>query len=134
MKPVVSFICTHNSARSQMAEALLRHHFGAKYTVQSAGTEATKVKAPAITVLQELGIDTSSLFSKTVDHPAFLPSDILITVCDDAQENCPFIPGKHKTIHKSFKDPSNEGTNPEENLRAFRRVRDEISEWIKTEF
>jgi len=133
-KPIVSFICTHNSARSQMAEALLRHHFGEEYIVQSAGTEATTVKATALLVLDEWGLETSLLYSKTVDHPDFLPSDIVVTVCDDAQGNCPFVPGKLKNIHQAFPDPSNEGSNQEENIAAFRRVRNEISEWIKSEF
>jgi len=117
-----------------MAEALLRHHFGSKYTAQSAGTEQTHVKPPALLVLKEWGIDTTKLYSKTVEHPDFLPSDIVVTVCDDAQENCPYVPGKLKTIHKFFPDPSHEGSNPEENLEAFRRVRNEISDWIQSGF
>lgn len=133
-KPSILFVCTHNSARSQMAEALMRHDFGHRFDVYSAGTEQTSVKPNAIRALREIHIDTSVLYSKTVEQLAPFQADIVVTVCDNAKESCPFVVGKTKTIHHSFEDPSTKGATHAENLRAFCDTRDEIREWIQTVF
>lgn len=128
MKTIL-FICTHNSARSQLAEALTNHHFGARWQASSAGTEQTRVKPQAIAVLQEAGIHTASLRSKTVEEFAGQQFDVVVTVCDSAQEACPFFPGK-RVVHHSFNDPSN--ASDAEKLAAFRASRDEILAWLYT--
>lgn len=130
----VLFVCTHNSARSQMAEALLRHDLGEHYSSFSAGTEKTMVKPQAITVLEEIGINTGPLYSKTVDELSALQADIVVTVCDHAKESCPFVVGRKQTIHQQFEDPSTKGSSPSENIQAFREVRDQIRNWIQVEF
>ncbi len=126
----ILFLCTHNSARSQLAEALMRNRFADRFDVYSAGTEATFVKPPVLTVLKEWDIDASAQTSKTTNDLGGLVTDFVVTVCDDARENCPFYPGREKTIHRSFADPSNEGSTEEERIAAFRRTRDEIDAWI----
>lgn len=133
MKSIL-FLCTHNSARSQLAEALMRDLFGDRYEVFSAGTEATRVKPPVPIVLSEIGIDASPLWSKTVSDLDGLITDIVVTVCDDARENCPFHPARERIIHHSFQDPSSVGSTPEENLEAFRATRDEIKAWLMKSF
>ncbi|MHA1231835.1 MAG: arsenate reductase ArsC [Candidatus Helarchaeota archaeon] len=133
-KKKVLFICTHNSARSQMAEGLLKHFHGDRYDVYSAGTDPTKVNPYAIKVMEEIGIDISKNYSKNIDK--FLNDDFefIITVCDRANEFCPFFPGGKKRLHKSFEDPSEfEGSN-QEKLDVFRQIRDEIKEWINKIF
>lgn len=119
-KQRVLFLCTHNSARSQMAEGLLRHFAGDRFEVFSAGTEETRVHPLAIDAMRELGIDISTHTSKTLDR--FLPQqfDFIVTVCDRAGETCPMFPGEVQRLHWSFDDPSR-GT-----IETFRRVRDEI--------
>lgn len=117
-----------------MAEALLRHHFGSQFDVSSAGTEATFVKEQAGVVLTELGIETEGLFSKTIEDLGDRHFDTVVTVCDDAKDNCPYYPGRVRTIHQSFPDPSSVGSNREENLDAFRKIRDSIQSWIFTFF
>lgn len=133
-KRAVLFICTHNSARSQMAEALLRHHLGDQYDAFSAGTEATQVKKQALIVLAERGMETRGLFSKTIDHFGDRCFDVVVTVCDDAKEHCPYHPGTVRTIHQSFPDPSDVGKSVDENLEAFRNTRDAIQNWILDTF
>ena len=130
----VLFLCTHNSARSQMAEGLLRHLAGSGFEVHSAGTEATLVRPLAIRAMEELGIDISGQESKTLDRYLEEPFDYVITVCDDANEACPFFPGARNRLHWSFEDPSRAGGSEEERLALFRRVRDEIRERIEQEF
>ncbi len=130
----VLFLCTHNSARSQMAEGLLRHLAGNGFEVHSAGTEATLVRPLAIRAMEELGIDISGQESKTLDAYLDQPFDYVITVCDDANEACPFFPGARNRLHWSFEDPSRAGGSEEERLALFRRVRDEIRERIEQEF
>ncbi|MDD5559323.1 arsenate reductase ArsC [Candidatus Methylomirabilis sp.] len=122
----VLFLCTHNSARSQMAEGLLRALAGDHFDVASAGTEATRVHPLAIQAMQEIGIDLTGHSSKTID--AFLGQswDYVITVCDNANECCPIFPGKTTRLHWSFDDPSQATGTDEDKLRTFRRVRDEI--------
>ncbi len=133
-KPRVLFLCTHNSARSQMAEGLLRAIAGARFEVHSAGTEATLVRPLAIRAMEEVGLDITGQESKTLDAYLDQPFEYVITVCDDANEACPFFPGAKNRLHWSFEDPSRAGGSEEERLALFRRVRDEIRERIEQEF
>jgi arsenate reductase len=127
----VLILCTGNSARSQMAEGLLRHLAGARVEVHSAGTKASFVRPEAIQVMAELGIDISQHRSKHVDEFAGQQFDYVITVCDHANEVCPVFPGKTQRIHQSFEDPPAPGVGTEEaRLAVFRRVRDEIRAWL----
>lgn len=102
VKRRILFLCTHNSARSQMAEGLLRHLGGARFAASSAGTEATHVRPLAIRAMAELGIDISGQQSKTLERYLPEPFDAVITVCDDANEACPIFPGAGKRLHWSF--------------------------------
>lgn len=122
MKRRVLFLCTHNSSRSQMAEALLRHDRSDDFEAFSAGTEVTQVHPLAIAAMRELDIDISSHRSKHIDDLAGEQFDYVVTVCDAANESCPLLPGVTKRLHWSFPDPS-KGT-----LDDFRRVRDAIRE------
>ena len=135
-KERVLFLCTHNSARSQMAEGFLRSMAGDRFEAQSAGTEKTSVHPLAIRVMAERGIDISGQTSKVYEGLLQKPWDYLVTVCDDANERCPFIPGVEKRLHWSFPDPSRAIGSDEERLVAFRKVRDQIemrlAEWIRT--
>lgn len=130
------FLCTHNSARSQMAEGLLRAMAGERFEVFSAGTEKTRVQPLAIEAMREIGIDISDHTSKTLDAFGNDSFDFVITVCDRANESCPLFPGKTQRIHWSFDDPTAAQGSDEERLAAFRRIRDEIrtriEEWIAT--
>lgn len=120
-------LCTGNSARSQMAEGLLRHLAGDKFEVESAGTIASFVRPQAIAAMAEIGIDISAHRSKCLDEFIGEPFDYVITVCDNAAENCPVFPGPVKRIHWSFDDPA-EAKGEEADIQAtFNRVRDEIS-------
>ena len=133
-KKKVLFLCTHNSCRSQMAEALLRHHLDHRYEVFSAGTEATSVNESAISALQMKRISTHGLRSKSVDEFLDVQIDEVVTVCNNAKENCPFFPGAKNYTHKSFPDPPDlvaDGMPPED---AFSKVRDMIEEWILEHF
>lgn len=129
----VLVICTHNSARSQIAEGLINYYFKDKYKGYSAGTEKTKVNPFAIKTMSEIGIDISHHESKKLDSFKSMVFDYVITVCDNAQKNCPFFPGK-KIIHKSFSDPSDVKGSNEEILTVFCKVRDEIKDWLEKEF
>jgi len=130
----VLFLCTHNSARSQMAEGLLRALGGDRFEVQSAGTEKTRVHPLAIRVMGERGIDISRHTSKRYDGLMETPWDYVITVCDAANEQCPFIPGVRERLHWSFEDPSRGTGTEEERLATFRKVRDQIetriADWL----
>ena len=128
MKKRILILCTGNSARSQMAEGLLRHDAGDRYEVFSAGTKPGTVRAEAIAVMRELGIDISGHRSKHVDEFAGQTFDVVLTVCDNAKENCPVFPGT-RTIHRSFDDPA--ALQGDEALLLFRRVRDEIREYLR---
>ncbi len=134
MKQKALFICTHNSARSQMAEGLLNHLYGDKYEADSAGTQPTGVNPYAIKVMQEIGIDISHHRSKSVQEFLNQEIDCVITVCDSANETCPFFPGGKKRLHQSFQDPSIFTGSEEEILNGFRKVRDEIKKWIQGAF
>lgn len=120
------FLCTHNSARSQMAEGLLRHLAGDRFNVESAGSEQTGVQPMAIHVMGEMGVDISTQTSKTLDRFANDEFDYVITVCDQAAEACPIFPGDVKRILWSFDDPSQASGSEEIQLKTFRRIRDEI--------
>ena len=130
----VLILCTGNSARSQMAEGILRHHFGEKYDVESAGIEPSHVRAEAIEAMLEIGIDISDHRSKSVDVFADRDFDYVITVCDNANERCPIYPSGTERIHWSFSDPAAVSGNEELRLAAFRKVRDEIRERIVEQF
>src|SRR5215218_8024108 len=129
----VLFLCTHNSARSQMAEALLRHLGGDRFEPHSAGTEATYVRPLAVRAMDEIGVDISGQESKTLERYLEEPFDYVITVCDDANEACPFFPGARNRLDWSLEDPSRAEGSEEERLAIFRRVRDEIREHIEQE-
>lgn len=133
-RPSVLFVCTHNSARSQLAEALLRHVAGSRYEAFSAGTERTRVKPEALAVLAEAGIDGSPLASKTVDAFGGRPFDYVVTVCDQAREACPYVPARLGRVHAPFVDPSGVTAPPEARMEAFRIARDEIRTWIEAVF
>jgi len=130
-KKRVLILCTANSARSQMAEGVLRWLAGDHYEVFSAGSKATFVHPFAIRAMAELGVDISNHHSKTYEQFIGQPFDAVITVCDAANESCPFLPGQYRRIHWSFPDPAAvEGE--EAKLQAFRRVRDELIEKFKS--
>jgi protein-tyrosine-phosphatase len=126
----VLFICTHNSARSQMAEALLRQFGGDQVEVFSAGTQPATVHPMALTVLKEQAIDASQLYSKHVDLFATQPFDYVITVCDRARETCPVFSGAPEQIHWSFEDPA-AIVDPYDQYRAFSRTLVELGNRIK---
>lgn len=129
----VLILCTGNSARSQMAEGILRHDGGSAFEVHSAGVKPGSVRPEAIRVMSEIGIDISSHRSKSVDEFIGQEFDYVITVCDNANETCPVFPGRTQRIHQSFEDPPAIGTADEmTTLVIFRRVRDEIRDWMKT--
>jgi arsenate reductase len=130
-RPRVLFLCTHNSARSQMAEGLLRRLAGDRFDVASAGIEATRVHPLAVRAMDEIGVDLGSHSSKTVDAFAGRTWDIVITVCDSANARCPVFPGKTRRLHWSFDDPSQMTGSEDERLQAFRRVRDEIGRALR---
>ncbi len=132
-KTKVLFLCTHNSARSQMAEGLLRSMAGDRFEAFSAGTEATRVRPEAISVMAEIGVDISAQESETLDRYLGETLDLVVTVCDDANEACPNFPGASERLHWSFPDPSKATGGYEERLRAFREVRDEIRARIGSE-
>jgi arsenate reductase len=124
----VLFLCTHNSSRSQMAEGLLRARGGAAFEVFSAGTEPRTVHPLAIKAMQEIGIDISEHTAKGIDAFAAKPAlDLVITVCDEAQEACPFFPNARKQAHWGFPDPSRVTGTEDERLAAFRHIRDLIA-------
>ena len=136
-KQRVLFLCTHNSARSQMAEGFLRALAGDRFEVASAGTEATRVHPLAIRAMADVSIDISGHASKVVDALVDQPWDYVITVCDAANEACPVFPRKSSRLHWSFEDPSRAAGSDAQRLDVFRRVRDQIArritDWIKTQ-
>lgn len=127
----VLILCTGNSARSQMAEGLLRHDAGDRFEVFSAGTRPSQVRPEAIAVMREIGIDISGQRSKSVDEFAGEAFDYVLTVCDNARESCPIFPGAAARLHRTFDDPA-VSTGPEtERLALFRRVRDELRHYLQ---
>jgi len=143
-KKKVLFLCTHNSARSQMAEGLLRDLYGESYEANSAGVEATAVDPRAVSVMEEIGIDISGQRSKAASELEDIVFDVAVTVCDRAREACPLCttdldlpsraPKALEVIHKSFEDPAAVSGTEEEQLCAFRQARDEIRGWIVETF
>jgi arsenate reductase (thioredoxin) len=127
----VLFLCTHNSARSQMAEGLLGHLAGDRFEPFSAGTEATYVRPEAIEAMRELGVDISGQVSETLDRYLGEPFDYVVTVCDDANEACPVFSGAEERLHWFLPDPS--AVTGEEHSGAFRVVRDRIQALIRSE-
>ena len=127
----VLFLCTHNSARSQMAEGLLRTLAGDRFDAHSAGTEATHIRPLAVRAMRDIGVDISGQESKTLDRYLKETFDHVITVCDDANEACPFFPGAQSRLHWSFEDPSKAEGTEEERLAVFRSVRDRIRQRIE---
>ena len=132
-KTRVLFLCTHNSARSQMAEGFLCHLAGDRFEAHSAGTEATHVRPLAVRAMAEVGMDISQQESKTLERYLGEPFGYVITVCDDANEACPIFPGAKERLHWSFPDPSRATGTEEERLKVFRAVRDEIRARIEGE-
>ena len=130
----VLFICTHNSTRSHMAEGLLNTLYGSRYEVWSAGTDPTEVNPLAVKVMVEVGIDISAHQSNSVEDFLDQEWDYVVTVCDRANETCPFFPGGKEKIHRGFEDPAAVNGSDEEKMVAFRRVRDEIKRWIEEAF
>lgn len=143
-KKKVLFLCTSNSARSQMAEGLLRVLYGDRYQAYSAGVEATVVDRRAVSVMMEMGIDISGQHSKSAEEFSDMIFDLAVTVCDRAKQACPICstdldlpsrePRAQEVVHKSFDDPATVSGTEKEQLEAFRRVRDEIKAWIAQTF
>lgn len=132
MKKRALFLCTHNAARSQMAEGLLRGMAGDRFEVFSAGTEETRVHPLAIEAMREVGIDIAGQRSKTLDEFQGQQFDYVITVCDKANESCPFFPGNTERLHWSFDDPGAATGTDEERLRVFQQTRDAIQNRLRT--
>jgi arsenate reductase len=130
----ILFVCTHNSARSQMAEGLMNALRGDEYIARSAGTEPSELNPYAVQVMQEIGIDISGHHSKGLGPFLDQDFDYVVTVCDHANEACPFFPGGKERIHKGFEDPAAIEGPEEVILTGFRRARDEIRAWILNTF
>lgn len=128
----VLFLCVHNSARSQMAEGMLRAWSGDRYEVHSAGSEATEVRPLATRAMAEIGIDIGGQRSKTVREYDGQHFDLAVTVCEDASEACPYFPADRQ-LHWAFDDPAAATGDEAQRLEVFRRVRDEIAARIRSE-
>ncbi|MGZ3594852.1 MAG: arsenate reductase ArsC [Syntrophales bacterium] len=133
-KKRVLFVCTHNAARSQIAEGLLRAFHGDLYEVASAGTAPSGVSPYAIRVMSEIGIDMGVHRSKSIQEYFGQQFDYVVTVCDHAKESCPYFPGAKKMLHQSFANPSALTGTEEEIMAGFRQSRDAIRSWIENEF
>jgi arsenate reductase (thioredoxin) len=127
----VLFVCTGNSARSVMAEALLRHHGGDRFEVHSAGTVPRGINAMTLRVLAEAGIDASWARSKSVDEFLGQSFDYVVTVCDQARQVCPVFPGVHESLHWGYEDPADAAGTEKERLAVFRRVFIQIDERVR---
>ena len=134
MKQRVLILCTGNSARSQMAEGILRDLEDESYDVESAGLDPSHVRPEAIEVMREIGIDISSHRSKSVDEFTGQRFDYVITVCDNANESCPVFPTGTERIHWSFSDPAAVVGSDDVRLAAFRKIRDEIKDRLREKF
>lgn len=130
MKKKVLFLCTHNSARSQMAQGLMNSVLSNNYEAFSAGTFATSINPFTIAVMTEIGIDISNQYSKNFDIYLNEEFDYVVTVCDNAKEGCPYFPGGKEQLHKGFEDPSSFSGTDEEKLAKFREIRNNIKDWI----
>lgn len=124
-------LCTGNSCRSQIAHGYLQHFAGTKAVIYSAGIEAHGVNPKAIEIMAEDGIDISHHTSNLVDEYIDIPFDYVITVCDNANERCPYFPGKTHRLHHNFTDPAKATGTPEEVKEVFRQVRNEIKEYTQ---
>ena len=133
-KKSVLFICTHNAARSQMAEAILNKLYGDRYMAFSAGTDPTQIDPLVVLVMSEIGIDVSNYRSKRLNIFKDSTLDYVITLCDQAKESCPYFPGGIIQLHRGFPDPSEFKGKTEVVINGYRRIRDEIKNWIKKEF
>ncbi|PYV53399.1 MAG: protein-tyrosine-phosphatase [Acidobacteria bacterium] len=134
MKTRVLFLCTGNSARSQMAEGYLRRAAGDRYEAMSAGIEPKGLNPLAVEAMREIGIDISQQKSKEVEELLGTNPAYVVTVCDNAKEKCPLFPGSFKSVHWDLQDPAGAEGGQEEKLAVFRRVRDEIVTRIDHEF
>ena len=132
MRRRVLILCTANSARSQMAEGLLRHDAGDRFEVESAGSRASFVRPEAIAAMREIGIDISPHTSKDVREFAGQSFDFVLTVCDNAKESCPVFTGPAVRVHRSFEDPAAAEGSEAERLAAFRRVRDQLRSYLRS--
>jgi arsenate reductase len=133
VKKRVLILCTGNSARSQMAEGVLRHDRDGEFDVESAGSKPGIVRPEAIQVMHEIGIDISGHRSKHLDEFAGQNFNYVLTLCQDANESCPIFPGAAKRIHRSFEDPPPPSVgSEEERLAIFRRVRDQIRDYLRS--
>ena len=132
MKKRVLILCTGNSARSQMAQGLLANDAADRFEVESAGTNPGRVRFEAIAVMKEIGIDISNHRSKHVDEFQGRQFDYVLTVCDNARESCPFFPGNSRRLHRAFDDPAAAEGSEQERLAVFRRVRNELRDYLKT--
>lgn len=130
----ILILCTGNSARSQMAEGLLKAIVGDRFNIESAGTKPSSVRTEAIAVMSEIGIDISNNRSKSVDEFANMQFEYVLTVCDNAKETCPYFSGALHLIHRSFDDPAAVEGSPDVKLDSFRCVRDEIGKYLRDEF
>ena len=127
----VLFVCTGNSVRSVMAEALLRHHGGDRFEVYSAGTIPKGIYPLTLRVLSDAGIDASGARSKSVDEFLGQSFDYVVTVCDQARQVCPVFPGVHESLHWGYEDPAEATGTEEERLAVFRRVFIQIGERVR---
>lgn len=127
----VLFVCTGNSARSVMAEALLRHHGGDRFEVHSAGTEPKGVNPLTLRILAEAGIDASFARSKSVKEFLGQPFDYVVTVCDQARQVCPVFPGVHESLHWGYEDPAAADGTDEQRMAVFRRVLIQMAERVQ---
>lgn len=133
-KKKILFLCTHNAARSQMAEGFVNALYGDRYEAYSAGNEPTEVHPCAITVMAEVGIDISTHRAKSLDEFDDAPFNCVVTMCADVQENCPIFPGGATYLHHPFNDPVSVTRSDREHCAPFRHVRDKIRDWIETTF
>ena len=130
-KKKLLFICTGNSARSQMAEGIINNFYSDKFEAFSGGTKTSNVNPYAINVMKEIGIDISHHRSKSFMEFYGKEIDIAVTVCDNAKKVCPFFPGAKINLHNTFIDPTEAKGTKEEILNVFRTVRDQIKDWIE---
>jgi arsenate reductase len=128
----ILFLCTGNSCRSQMAEGWARHLKGDVIEAYSAGVWPSGVNPKTIMVMAEAGVDISGQMSKHVDEMLWIDFDYVITLCDNARQQCPVFPGRVKLIHKAFEDPISVVGSEEKILQAYRKTRDDIKELIET--
>ncbi|MGH7884465.1 MAG: arsenate reductase ArsC [Thermodesulfobacteriota bacterium] len=134
LKKSILFLCTHNSARSQIAEALINRFFSDKYEAYSAGTKPTKLNPFAVKSMSEIGVGIESHYSKTVEEFERRHFNYVVTVCDNAREGCPVYQNTEMVLHKSFEDPSFFEGDDEQKFEKFNAVRDEIKKWLENTF